>query len=338
MDTLSFRPIAIDAIAECLPDRIVTNDDLMAEHPDWQMDKLALKTGVYARPIAAPGETALDFGVRGAQKLVRETGIDPQEIDAVIFCTQTPDYVMPQNSSLLAARLGLRASIRAFDITHACAGFVYGLDLAAQMIAVGDCGKVLLVNSDTYSRLIDPADRSVRALFGDGAAATLVSRGDGAARYYPAAYGTDGSQAEKFIVRDGGMRDRASRECGKTAPGPLGEALIAMDGIGVLSFFTSRIPEAVREYLTRIDHSLEDVDHFMFHQASLLALNNVNRGLKIDEKKLLVDIGQTGNLVSASIPVTFGRAVAQGRVKRGDKVLFCGFGVGLSWATTLIEF
>jgi len=329
----------IEAIEYALPEKVVTNADLVRENPAWDMTRLVERTGVEARPIAGPGETALDLGHRACLSLQANGFLRPETIDALIFCTETPDYPLPPNSCILHERLQLPTHVMAFDITLACSGFVYSLGLARSLVLGGTARRVLIVTADTYSRLIHPADRASRCLFGDGAAATLVGPGPRGIEVLDVTYGTSGAQHQRFIVRAGGARLPRSPETARPMTDRSGNIRTAehieMDGLGVLSFFNSVIPQAVRDILERNRVSLDDVGCFVFHQASRVAVEGINRVLKIPPERLVFDMATTGNLVAASIPVSLRRAQDQGRVPPGKHVVLCGFGVGLSWATAL---
>jgi 3-oxoacyl-[acyl-carrier-protein] synthase-3 len=332
--------IAIEAIARAFPAQRLTNDDLRAAFPEWDFDRLERRTGVRQRYVASDGETALDFAVRACGSLEAEGQLRAPEIDAVIFCTQSPDYIMPPNSCLLHGALGLKPEALAFDITLACSGYVYGLQLASSLVASGAASRVLLATADTYTRYIHPRDRSTRCLFGDGGAVSVISSGAGLA-IRDIRCGTAGKHHCKFIIPAGGMRVPRSGATAAEAADASGnvrsQEQIHMDGMGVLSFFNATVPAAVRAMLERHGLTAEAVDVFVFHQASAVALDSLRTALRIPREKMVYDLSDTGNLVSASIPVALSRALEDGRARRGQTALLCGFGVGLSWGTALVD-
>ena len=333
--------ITIKAISYALPERCLSNEELRAEYPDWDFDRLEGRTGVRRRFVAAKGETALDFAVRACEQLQAEDQLRPAEIDAVIFCTQSPDYIMPPNSCLLHGKLGLRTEVLAFDITLACSGYIYGLQLASSLIESGAASQVLLATADTYTRYIHPGDRATRCLFGDGGAVSIIARSPNGRGIRSIRCGTAGKHFGKFIIEAGGMRTERSSETARETVDRSGNVHTAehirMDGLGVLSFFNSTVPCAVRSALAENGLSLHDVDLFVFHQASQLALDSLTNALQIPPERMVVDLADTGNLVSASIPVALKRALESGRAHSGQLALLCGFGVGLSWGTALFE-
>jgi 3-oxoacyl-[acyl-carrier-protein] synthase-3 len=333
--------IGIESIAYALPRTELTNDQLKRENPGWDMDRLALRTGVFRRRIAAAGETALDLAFQACSALAADGRLRADEIDALIFCTETPDYPLPPNSALLHQRLGLGPQLMAFDITLACSGFVYGLGIARSLIQSGTASRVLLATADTYSRLIRPGDRALRTLFGDGGAVTVFGRGAAEGEIIDVTFGTSGAEHERFIVRAGGARQ--PHDCVKVGEvvhddGKLRAAgHIDMDGLGVLSFFNTVVPKAIDALLARNGLSKDDIDWFVLHQASQIALEGAIRAIGIGRERFVIDIADVGNLVSASIPVALARSREAGRFQPGQRIVLCGFGVGLSWATALLK-
>lgn len=334
--------IGIDGIAFSLGENVVTNADLQAENPSWEMGKILERTGVHSRPVAAPKTTALDLGYQAALAVLKQLQLSVEEVDALIFCTQTPDYVLPPNSTLLHGRLKMPNNVMAFDITHACSGFMYGLGIAKALVASGSANKVLLVTADTYSKLIHPEDRSIRPLFGDGAAATVISAGNPKLIVLDMSFNTAGKQADRFIVKSGGCRQPRSIDGALATVDQSGRINspdhIHMDGLGVLSFFNNAVPAAVREILSKNSKTLDDVSLFVFHQASRLALQGIAKSLGIPKEKCVDDMEDTGNLVSSSVPVAMARVMERSGVPKGGLVLLGGFGVGLSWSIALVEF
>lgn len=333
--------IGIDAIAYSLGESIVTNEQLQKENPSWDMSKTVERTGVYSRPVARPETTALDLGYQASLAVLNDLNVLVEYVDALIFCTQTPDHILPPNSTLLHGRLKMGHDVMAFDISHACSGFMYSLGIARSLVASGAAKKVLVVTADTYSRLIHPEDRSIRPLFGDGAAASIVSAGKPLLRVLDMSFGTAGKHADRFIIQNGGCRNPIKSSATQIALDRSGRINspdhIHMDGLGVLSFFNHAIPTAVREIIGRNGKSLDDVSLFVFHQASRLALQGIAKSLGISSERMLEDMESTGNLVSSSIPVILAGVLAQRKLPRGSLILLSGFGVGLSWSTALIE-
>ena len=331
----------IESIAYAFPARCLTNAELRQAYPDWDYDRLEKRAGVFKRYIADENETAFDFALRACGELAQQDRLRPDKIDALIFCTQTPDYIMPPNSCILHGALKLNPKVFAFDITLACSGYIYALQLADSLIRSGAATRVLLATADTYSRYIHAGDRATRCLFGDGGAVSIIAESLNGRGIRNIRCGTAGSHFSKFIIPAGGMRvprsECSRRETIDKSGNVRTQEHISMDGLGVLSFFNSTVPASVKEILTEAGLMLGDVDIFVFHQASQVVLDTLRTAMGIPVEKMVYDLAEVGNLVSASIPVALGRALERGQAKPGQLALLCGFGVGLSWGTALID-
>lgn len=329
----------VAGLAFALPEREVTNDDLQAENPDWDMARVGAKIGIHARRIAAPDETAADLGYEAARRLIDGLGLDPAAVDALLFCTQSPDYCLPTTACVLQDRLGLPTSCAALDFNQGCSGYVYGLWMANALVASGSARNVLLVTAETYSKFIHPRDRSVRVLFGDGASATLVTAEPGGARIGPCTLGTDGSGYENLIVPAGGARRPACSATAVEVADENGSVRTAehlfMDGQELFTFTLKRVPEVVRATLTRAGLSADAVDWYVFHQANAFMNEHLRAKLKIPKEKAPLHLERYGNTVSSTIPIAL--HAAAGRFCPGDRVMLVGFGVGYSWGAALLE-
>ncbi|MDA0785618.1 MAG: ketoacyl-ACP synthase III [Proteobacteria bacterium] len=337
------RNVTIGEIGVALPENVVSNEDLRAAYPDWDFDRLAARTGVMSRHIAAPDETALDLAFAACESL-RETGAldDNGGIDGLLFCTETPDFPIPSNACLLHGRLELPQDVLALDINMGCSGYLYALEVARSLIVSGAASRILLATADTYSRLINPGDRSTRVLFGDGAAVSVITRADDdQSGILDLKLGSEGKFHDRFMVPAGGARrpldDSTAVETEDKSGNIRTPADITMEGFQVLSFFNGVIPKHVRGVLEANDLTLDDVDLFVFHQASQVALDSIAKALKIPAEKFVNKLATTGNLVSASVPVALQMAREDGSAAPGKLAILCGFGVGLSWGTALVR-
>jgi 3-oxoacyl-[acyl-carrier-protein] synthase-3 len=330
---------AIRGIRYYLPEDVLTNDELSAAFPEWGVDRILAKTGVAVRHIAAPTECASDLAVRAAEALFADGVCGPEDVDFLLLCTQSPDYFLPTTACLLQDRLGLRTDTGALDFNLGCSGFVYGLALAKGLIEGGMAGSVLLITSETYTKYIHPADRSVRTIFGDGAAATLIggSAADGDL-IGPIVFGTNGSGGEQLIVESGAMRERACQSHRPEQPGSARPpaANLYMNGPAIFQFALDEVPSCVEAVLAQADLALEDIDYFVFHQANRFMLEHLRRKLEIPAGKFCINMETCGNTVSASIPIALQMAQAGGQVAPGQRVLLVGFGVGYSWAGAIV--
>jgi 3-oxoacyl-[acyl-carrier-protein] synthase-3 len=323
---------AVGPIAIHLPEKVETNADLQAEFPNWNLDLIYTKTGIRARHIAAPDECASDLGVAAAEKLFAEFNIDRASIDFLLFCTQTPDYPLPTTACLMQHRLGLPTSIGALDFNLGCSGFVYGLSLADGLIRSGAARRVLLITAETYSKYIAPSDRSLRTIFGDGAAATLIE-GSETPSLSGFAFGTDGRAANALFVPTGGARSADAAIKPRTKwrwPSKL-----YMDGPGILTLTMEIIPNLIRQVLAGAKLSESDVELFLMHQATFKLLDQLRQHMKIDAERLPIALETVGNTVSSTIPLLMHELRASGRLRRGTRSLLAGFGVGFSWAGCL---
>lgn len=330
---------SIKYIEYYLPDKVITNGDLLKENPSWDMPEIVKKTGVESRHVSAPGETALDLGYKASKKLIDANGIDKDDIGALIFCTQSSDYILPANADILHDKLDLKDNVWAFDINLACSGYIYGLALSGALLKAYDMDNILLVTADTYSKYIHPKDKSVRTLFGDGAAATLLKRSDPG--IIDVNIGTFGKRYDKFIIPAGGLRqprnDKTAEEVTDNSGNKRTQENIFMEGFSLLSLAMAKVPENIRQILAKNDLEIADIDLFVFHQASKAVLDALVKAAGIPEQRVFNNARNVGNVVSASIPIALKDALTANRIKRGDKVLLCGFGAGFSWGSVILE-
>lgn len=327
-------------IATELPGGVLGNEQLAAEYEGWSAEKIYAKTGIRTRRIAAADECASDLAFRAAQALIAQQGLDPSRVDFLLYCTQTPDYILPTTACVLQHRLGLPVSCGALDFNLGCSGYVYGLGVAKALIESGQARTVLLLTADTYTKLINPADKSVRTLFGDGAAATLLVARAQDSLVGPFVYGTDGAGAGNLIVPTGGMRRPPVRDAELTADDSGNARTINdlyMNGAEIFNFTIRAVPEAVAHLLVKAGLQQDAVDLFVFHQANRFMLDHLRRKMGIPAEKFVIAMEDVGNTVSASIPLALQHAEREGRLTPGALVMLVGFGVGYSWGATLIR-
>jgi 3-oxoacyl-[acyl-carrier-protein] synthase-3 len=320
---------AIAAVEYHLPERALTNAELAGAFPDWRVEKIAAKTGIERRHLAAPGECASDLAVAAARKLFAAGACQPEEVDFLLLCTQSPDHFLPTTACLLQHRLGLPLRAGALDFNLGCSGYVYGLGLARGLIETGQAANVLLLTADTYSKFLDPDDRGTRALFGDAAAATLVqgrpAAADGLPWLGPFVWGTDGRGGDNLIVAAGGLRR------------PDGPVRLHMNGPEIFTFALRAVPRAVREVLDQAGKTADDVDLFVFHQANRFMLEHLRARLQVPPEKFVLALESCGNTVSSSIPIALHEAARRGLLAPGRLLLLVGFGVGYSWGAALVR-
>ena len=329
----------IKAISYYLPERVVTNEELVSEFPEWSVDKVAQKVGVYARHLAAPDETAGDMAEKAARKLFAEYGIDPSEIDFVMLCTQNPDYFLPSTACILQDRLGIPTTAGAFDYNLGCSGCIYGMAMAKGLIAAGIAKNILLLTAETYNKYLHPQDKSNRSIFGDGAAACLIST-EGFAEIGEFVLGTDGSGADNLIVKTGASRMKTAT--GKFVEDEEGHVwhddYLYMNGSAIFNFTLDAVPAMMTQILTKNNMQKEHVDYYVFHQANKFMLNTIRKVCTLPKDKFYVDLEQVGNTVSSTILIGLKDCISQGTIKADMKVMVAGFGVGLSWGGTILKF
>ncbi len=322
----------IRAVQYDLPERIDVNDI---------EDRMTKKTGIYSKHLAGPDEYASDLAYRAAEKLFLQNHINKAEIDFLLYCTQSPDYILPATSCILQDRLGLPITCGSLDFNLGCSGYVYGLSLAKGMVESGQARNVLLLNSDTYSKYIHPGDRNVKLLFGDAAAATLITRGNKPSTSIgPFVFGTDGQGAQHLMIPAGGLRNPITLNSEVEKADEQGnirsDKNLYMNGQEILKFALQAVPEAINRLLNVEGTSINDYDFFIFHQANEYMLEMLRRELDIPKEKYSVQLSDVGNTVSATIPIALRREVEKRKIRDGDKVMLLGFGVGYSWTACSI--
>jgi len=336
---------AIDAISYFLPADVLGNADLSEQHPEWSVDKIADKTGIARRHIASAQTCSSDLAVESARKLFAEHQVDPAQIDFVLLCTQSPDYFLPTTACLLQERLGLSDKVGALDFNLGCSGYVYGLSLARGLVQSGDAKRVLLITAETYSKFIHPHDKSARTIFGDAAAATIVSGSERSDELAPTigpfVFGTDGRGAKNLIVATGGMRDRRTGIAADVTDDDgnvHNPDALYMNGAEIFTFTLKRIPPLVEAVLAKAGLRDDDIDLYVFHQANRFMLDALRKRMKIPEHKFYVYMAECGNTVSSTIPIALSHAMSEGRIRPGSRVALIGFGVGYSWAGCIARF
>jgi 3-oxoacyl-[acyl-carrier-protein] synthase III len=303
-------------------------------------DRLTKKIGIFSKHIAAKDEFASDLAIRAAMKLF-DAGIDKNEVDFLLYCTQSPDYFLPTTACILQEKLGLPRSCGSLDFNLGCSGFVYGLSLAKGLIESGQATNILLITSETYSKFIHPKDKSVQPLFGDAAAATLISKTESEKScIHSFVFGTDGRGAENLIVNAGGMRQPITAETSLEIEDESGNIRsqnnLFMNGIEIFKFAMKEVPLTLNKLLEKENSTLNDYDYFVFHQANYYMMESLRNNLKIPKDKFAVQLEDCGNTVSSTIPIALKRECLSGKINHGDRIILVGFGVGYSWSACSI--
>jgi 3-oxoacyl-[acyl-carrier-protein] synthase-3 len=325
----------IKAISYYLPQHTLSNGEINTDFPEWSVDKISSKTGVYHRHIAAQDEFVSDMAVKAALKLFTEHSISPDEIDFVLLCTQSPDHFLPTTACLVQNRLNIPTTAGALDFNLGCSGYVYGLALCKGLMAASVAKNILLLTSETYSKFIHPKDKSSRTIFGDGASATLIST-DGFADILDFELGTDGSGGDNLIVKNGACKHPALDGVDRAVEHSIiNDNNLYMNGSEIFNFTSKAVPTLVESTLSKNKLNLDDISLFVFHQANKYMLNHLRKKINIPEEKFYIYIENCGNTVSSTIPIALKEAMKENKLT--GRVMLTGFGVGYSWGSCLLK-
>jgi 3-oxoacyl-[acyl-carrier-protein] synthase-3 len=325
----------IKNISYYLPEFSLTNKEISNQFPEWNVDKISSKTGIKSRNISALKEFASDMAIKAAEKLFEENNIDRSSIDFLLLCTQSPDYFLPTTACILQHKLKLNTNCGALDFNLGCSGFVYGLSLAKGLIAGKMAKNILLITSETYTKFIHPKDKSNKTIFGDAAAATLISSEKGIFEIGDFIFGTDGSGAENLIVKNGGLRNpfQTSEDSIDEYGNVRNDNYLFMNGSAIFNFTSESVPSLIKDILRKIQSDITEIDLFVFHQANKYMLNHLRKKIGIPEDKFYLAMEHCGNTVSSTIPIALFEAIKDEKVKKCKNILLAGFGVGYSWAS-----
>jgi 3-oxoacyl-[acyl-carrier-protein] synthase-3 len=313
-----------------VPDNIVTNDELMVRW-GFDADWITQRTGILARRHAAPNQATSDLCVEAARRAIRSANVDPSEIDLLVLGSFTPDFAScPSTACLVQDRLGL--DVPAFDVSAACAGFMYALITAAQYVATGNSRTALVVGGDCNSRIVNPQDQKTYPLFGDGAGAVILKQGDPHQGLLCYQLGSDGSGGP-LLERPAGGTCRPLSEHDLFE----GRHYLAMDGRNVFKWAVNLLTESIELVLHRSGLTVDDISLFVLHQANVRIINAAMEQLGVPSKKVFLNLQKYGNTSGGSIPIALDEAVQAGRVQRGDQIVLSGFGAGLAWGTGVMR-
>lgn len=329
--------VKIHSIEYYLPEKVITNDELELKNIKWKAEKVYNKTGIRQRHIVKNNETALNLAVKAGEKALNNYNKD--NIDYLIYCTQSPDYYLPSGSCIIQDRLGLNTNIGALDINLGCSGYIYGLSLCKGLINSKIAKTILFITAETYSKYINEKDIANQTIFGDGATATILEFTDNE-QIMDFSLGTDGSGKNNLIVRNGGLKhryDNSAEDVGDGKGNVFNDNNIYMNGPEIFNFTISHVPVTFNNTLTKNSSTLMDIDYVIFHQANKFILDYLREICQIPEEKFYVDLETTGNTVSNTIPIAIKRSLVNQKIKKGDKILLLGFGVGYSWGGVIIK-
>jgi 3-oxoacyl-[acyl-carrier-protein] synthase-3 len=327
--TQSLMGVRIVGTGSYVPEQTVSNAELEGRYgfePGW----IEQRTGIVSRRYAAPGENTSDLCAEAARRAMRAARVAPEDIDLLVVGTFTPDYYCPSTACLVQDLLGLDAP--AFDVQAACSGFVYALITAAQYVATGNSKLALVCGGDVNSRIVLPTEQRPAPLFGDGAGAVLVSRGEEDQGFVCYQMGADGSGGPLLTMPAGGTARPITSEAIAA-----GDQYLQMDGRNVFKWAIQALTESIEVVLAKSDMRPQDVSCYLLHQANVRIINNAAEQLGISPEKMFNNLQRYGNTSAASIPLALDEARREGRVRHGDTLLLSGFGAGLTWGTALFR-
>ena len=327
--TQTLLGVQILASGSYVPEKVVTNHDLAEQcntDPEW----VEQRTGIRERRHVAPGQATSHLCIEAARRAMRAARVSPEEIDLLVVGTFTPDFLCPSTACLVQDALGITAPD--MDLQAACSGFMYSLVTAAQFVASGNSKLALVIGGDANSRIIDPTDKRIAPLFGDGAGAVLLTAGDAHQGLLCYQLGSDGSGGNLLDRPCGGSLNPSSKE--NLAEG---QHFLRMDGRSVFKWAVRALTDTIELVLNNSGLSVHDVDLFLIHQANIRIINYAIEQLGIPPEKVLNNLHKYGNTSAGSIPIVMDEAFREGRINRGDTVLMSGFGAGLTWGTALFR-
>jgi 3-oxoacyl-[acyl-carrier-protein] synthase-3 len=313
-----------------VPEKVLTNHDLskMVEtNDDWIVER----TGIRERRIANDHETTASLATDAAIKALEMANLDPSNVDLVVVSTSSPEHIFPATACIVQDRIGaLKAG--AFDLSAACTGFIYALNIAAQAIQTGSVNNALVIGSETLSRLVNWKDRNTCILFGDGAGAFVLQASTNPGGVLSAVMRSDGSGGDLLSLPAGGSRLPAS-----AATVADGQHYIHMNGREVFRFATRVMSQATQEAVQKANLHMDDIKLIIPHQANQRIIEAATRQLNLPIERVMVNVGSYGNTSTASIPIATCEAIESGRLQAGDRVVFVGFGAGLTWGAAVLE-
>lgn len=338
MAAIRYNKVGIRAMAACVPSEVVYNRDLNSIMPEEDVEKMMAFVGIKERRICADDVFASDLCYRAAVRLMEDNDVDPRSIDMVLFMSQGADYRIPATACILQHRLGLSEDCAAMDLSLGCSGYVYALSAAMAYASMDGIDRVLLLDGEAFSKIVNPMDKVNAPLYGDAGTATLIEKGDyGTSTFI---LHTDGS-GEDAVKIPAGMRHPLTPESLVVTEREDGnrrsDVQVYMDGMEVFNFALRVVPKGVRELMKATGMQLDEIDYLVFHQSNRFMTDFFIKKLKFSPERVPYCIERFGNTSSASVPLTIVSELG-GKLTQPTKVVMCGFGAGLSWGTAMVEF
>jgi len=315
----------IEQIEYYFPNYSENLNEMKKDNPNWDIEAIVKKTGIKKRFISK--ESILDMSVKAANKLSLKNNYKKENLDFLVLVTQSPDFPLPTTACVIQDKLGLKKECLSFDINQGCSGYIYGLAICSSLIQSGLAKSGILICSEKYSKYISKENRTCRTIFSDAASATIINSTKNNI-LGPFDFGTDGSGYNNLIVPNKEIASKDSK---------YKEGEIYMSGSDVFLFTMSKIPKSINNLLNKAEKKIKDIDFFIFHQASKMVIDNLQKRLKIPYNKIYNNYSEIGNTISSSIPIALDQAIKKKLIKKNDTVMFIGFGVGYSWGTCLYK-
>lgn len=343
MVKLRSNKIDIAGVSCAVPGNPLSIFEMDSSFNEKEIKKFAKMTGVNELYRTNDNQTTIDLCIAAAKNLLLKLDWRPEEVNGLIFVSQTPDYFLPVSSAIAQRELGLSTDCFCFDINQGCSGYIYGLQVAASMLQKENCEKVLLLSGDTISKLISPEDKSVSLLFGDAGSATAIQYKENATSS-TFILGTDGNGAKNLIVPHGAFRNKGITEeslIRRTDDSGNKRTLrdLYMNGSEIFNFTIREIPTLIEETLHFHGYSKDEIDYYVLHQANKFILEQITRKIEVDKAKVPISIDKYGNTSSATIPLALiNSPISEKNQIRNKHLLLAGFGVGYSWGAAVIHF
>ena len=327
---MNYKPVQILSIGMAVPETVITNDDL-TKILDTSDEWISTRTGIKQRHIANGDENSTLFGIEAAKDALQKAGVQGEEVDAIIVASSNPFNIYPSTGCAIQEAIGAKNAI-AFDVTAACTGMLYALEIGRSFIATGKYKNVLLVATDTNTKFLDWTDRTSCVLFGDGAGAILITEAkDGVDDIIALNVNADGTMGKHITM------NLVGDNCPLVEPAKDGQQKITMNGKEVYKFVMHTMPESIMKCLEDAGLEPKDIDYLVPHQANLRIIEGLQSRLEFTNDKVVVNIDKYGNTSAASVPIALCEAIKSGKIKTPSKAILCAFGAGMAWGSAVVR-
>ena len=316
----------IEQIEYYLPSHSESLNEMKIDNPDWDINEIIKTTGINKRYISK--ESVTDMSIKAAKKLFLKNNYKKENLDFLVLVTQSPDFPVPATACVIQDKLGLKKECLSFDVNQGCSGYIYGLAICSSLIQSELAKSGILICTEKYSKYISKDNRTCRTIFSDAASATIINSTKNNI-LGPFDFGTDGSGYNNLIVPN---KEIASKDL------KYKEGEVYMSGSDIFLFTMSKVPKTINNLLNKVEKKIDEIDFFIFHQASKLIIDNLQIRLKIPYNKIYNNYSEIGNTISSSIPIALNQAIKKKLIKKNDTVMLVGYGVGYSWGACLYKY